>query len=503
MATANIKFHRITATSGSDRNTGTTYKRGEVYFIKSATGNTGKVYICTAEGTGAAATLEDYSVNTWRPIENNLTSTSTTNSLSAAMGKSLNDSITTLSNSLPNLNNAVQITYAELKSLRDAGNLVPGQQYRITDYATTTVQENTISAGHQFDIIVTADSESTLNEVARAIQHTGNTYFNNCNLNAWQLWYCLDNDIDRFAWADSTNGKGVIYRMIDEWNNDVPYDFKNIQFKHPNNGTEYPDYYYTFSIMNNNVVTDHSLLQGYCYSNIIKDYINTQKQYLNNNVFLNSFLRLGGSEVEATICYSNSFGYDCYSNSFGDSCNSNSFGNTCSSNSFDDDCSSNSFGNGCYYNTFGNNCYDNSFGNDCYPNSFGNNCNSNSFGNNCNSNSFGDRCSSNSFGDRCSSNSFGNDCRYIRFASDSSASTKYHYYQNNHFGDGCRYIVFTGTETASSSAQVQNYNFAQGLQGASSTYLTIDGKRNRSFETKAAKNSNGELKIYCEADLIL
>ena len=69
MAT-NIKFHRITATSGSDRNTGTAYKQGEVYFIKSATGNTGKVYICTKEGKGTAATLEDYSVdtNTWRPL---------------------------------------------------------------------------------------------------------------------------------------------------------------------------------------------------------------------------------------------------------------------------------------------------------------------------------------------------------------------------------------------------------------------------------------------------
>lgn len=69
MAT-NIKFHRITATSGSPINTGTAYKQGEVYFIKSATGNTGKVYICTVAGKGTAATLEDYSVdtNTWRPL---------------------------------------------------------------------------------------------------------------------------------------------------------------------------------------------------------------------------------------------------------------------------------------------------------------------------------------------------------------------------------------------------------------------------------------------------
>ena len=58
MAT-NIKFHRITATSGSDRNTGTAYKKGEVYFIKSATGNTGKVYICKTIRCFAAYTSLD------------------------------------------------------------------------------------------------------------------------------------------------------------------------------------------------------------------------------------------------------------------------------------------------------------------------------------------------------------------------------------------------------------------------------------------------------------
>ena len=88
------------------------------------------------------------------------------------------------------------------------------------------------------------------------------------------------------------------------------------------------------------------------------------------------------------------------------------------------------------------------------------------------------------------------------FASDSSASTKYNYYQNNHFGDGCRYIVLKGAGDASDSQQLQNYNFAQGIRGTSSNYLIIDGVRNLSYETKVAKNSSGELKIYCEADLI-
>jgi hypothetical protein len=124
----------------------------------------------------------------------------------------------------------INITYSELKVLRDGNKLIPGQQYRITDYITTTSQENTQSAGHQFDIIVTADSENSLNEKARAIQHKGDTYFSNSNFDAWEIWYSIDNDTERFAWADVENGKGVIYRMIDEFNNDCPYDFKNIQF---------------------------------------------------------------------------------------------------------------------------------------------------------------------------------------------------------------------------------------------------------------------------------
>ena len=296
------------------------------------------------------------------------------------------------------------ITYDELKSLRDNSQLVAGQKYRITDYVTTTAQSGTTSAGHPFDIIVTADDVNKLNENARAINHTnivaaiqfehddeyyvyvrypegdeddiyawastdatdfndtnisnidtdnliytdtetvsvGDTYdfydegednceitdysdsvdsdyFANSKLASWELKYCLDNDTNRFSWAqvgqeglgfaafqtsdlefykrypdgdddygyawvlinnhmeeidiNSTeidwtdidtqhlkqtdlpyveigeevgeattviqyssdvqyvpDGKGVIYYMKDEWNNQVYFDFKNIKF---------------------------------------------------------------------------------------------------------------------------------------------------------------------------------------------------------------------------------------------------------------------------------
>ena len=477
--------------------------------------------------------------------------------------------------------NAVQITYADLKSLRDAGKLVPGTQYRITDYTCTTIQENTKSAGHQFDIIVTADDEGTLNEEARAILHTGDTYFANSNLSAWKLWYCIDNDINRFAWAAfgeligtikpttgsasgtytynspiseiifndvvytleigvrtvisngppvsitktddytlvleddfnytktngisvytvSQKGKGVIYRMIDEFNNDIPYDFKNIQFKHPNDTTTYPYYYYTFASGNEEDNTDNSLsISDYCYSNTIREDISNKKRKLNSIIFI------------GYSCYRNTFGEGCSDNSFEQNCNSNSFGNGCYrntfgmnyyDNTFGSECWGNSFGSECWHNSFGNDCILNSFGRGCENNSFDQDCENNSFGNNCRNNSFGQGCENNSFGDNCCNNSFGNVCRYVKFVSYKSAYNKYRYYQYNHFGDGCQYILFTGEETESLSEQVQNYNFAQGLQGTDGAYLNIDGKRNLAYETKVAKNSNGEIKIYCEADLIL
>lgn len=72
----------------------------------------------------------------------------------------------------------IEVTYDELVSLRDNSELIPGMQYRITDYVTTSAQINTKSALHKFDVIVTADSEDVLNENARACVSTDDpSYF--------------------------------------------------------------------------------------------------------------------------------------------------------------------------------------------------------------------------------------------------------------------------------------------------------------------------------------
>ena len=492
------------------------------------------------------------------------------------------NAIQDVKNNIPEPMVMVNVTYSELKALRDSNKLTPGCEYRIIDYVTTTMQENTISAGHQFDIIVTADSENTLNEIVRACNNDevyitkfwssmgwyesprsfsydgkyvldGNVYckyktddnfsgellfdFNDktkvyfdseeirfipsyyrneefgytdwtsndimivgggefcvpfistidvnnneypeiiesikkqydinyfryagANLSAWKIWYSLDNDTERFEWADSENGKGVIYRMIDEWGNDCPYDFKNIQFRRglcvegggiatKGGDEDFFAYCYTFSWEENqNVIMDASIFgnNGYLlndegqisgvYGNIISVYNSydgdesgqSTKQYLNDIVFFSTY----GYDGLYYGCYSNNFGNNCYSNNFGNNCSSNTFGNGCYSNTFGYECSSNTFGNNCHSNTFYHKCISNTFGYGCHSNNFGNNCSSNTFGNKCWINNFGIGCYSNTFGNECSSNTFGNYCVYNGFGNGCNT---------NNFGNECAYNNF-------------------------------------------------------------
>ena len=407
----------------------------------------------------------------------------------------------------------VNITYNELKKLRDNSKLKPSQYYRITDFITTVANDDEArSAGHPFDIIVLASDKNKLQEECYAIQHEGDTYFANCNLAAWKIWYCLDNDTTKYAWADTTNGKGVIYRMIDEWQNDCPYDFKNVQFKRywanginttKNVGestniilqgyygiastadifTEGIDtndslFCFTFTRLNNilanygkgsvnqsNVLDESIQTEGLnrCRNNILKptetDLRVDTKEYMTlillNNVFITvkaDRYKSYQSPFDNTLgvsCVNNTFGNNCYGNSFGDDCVSNSFGDDCYSNTFGYDCGSNSFGNRCSGNTFGSNCKGNSFGNDCEGNSFGSNCGRNSFGSTCEGNSFGSDCGSNSFGSSCGSNSFGDACRNS-FGDDCKGNSFGNDCYSNTFGYGCSSNSF-GSDCCSNS----------------------------------------------------
>ena len=403
---------------------------------------------------------------------------------------------------------SVKITWAELKALVDNSKLVVGQQYRITDYTCTTTQAATKSAGHVFDIIVTADSESVLNEEARAIKHDGDTYFTNCDLNAWKIWYSLDNDTNRFDWADSVNGKGVIYRMIDEFNNDCPYDFKNIQFYRQydsskslwstisSDNTGVPCY--TFSSEGSSSTTsftDMSLsASNNVYSNVIRQFIKNNKQTLNNNCFFGTLCNkntFGADCRENTFgnkCSSNAFGGYCFLNSFGNECNYNSFGGEFNQNSFGVGCSYNLFGSGCYINSFDNHCYLNSFGSGCHNNSFGSDCLLNSFESGCHNNSFGSDCDRNSFGSDCNNNSFGNNCDYNSFENNCYSNSFGNNCNSNSFGNNCYSNSFVN-ECNSNSFENNCYSNSFGSNCYSNSFG--DGCNRDSFGNICSYNSFG------------
>lgn len=74
-------------------------------------------------------------------------------------------------------NNMVEVTWAQLRSLRDNSQLTKGAWYRITDYNFVTTKLGIQSGNHQFDIVLLAISESMLSESGYACKHAGDHYF--------------------------------------------------------------------------------------------------------------------------------------------------------------------------------------------------------------------------------------------------------------------------------------------------------------------------------------
>jgi len=380
-----------------------------------------------------------------------------------------------------NLNSNIEvITYADLKSKRDSGTLTPGKQYRIADYATTNSYSYATVANHLFDIIVVADSSNKLNENASAAKtlRSSETYFDNSKLEAWEIKYCLDNDTNRFGWANTSTGKGVIYYMKDEFGNECPYDFKNIMFYRSWNSTKSlwstistsssAKACYTFSSdgsAGTTSFTDYSLSKSNnIYNNVIKEYRNGNTITLNNNCFFGTYCY---GNIFETGCYQNTFGNYCYSNTFGNSCYLNTFGNSCYYNTIGNSCTSNALGYGCTYNIFndycntntfgsscqknnigisnasinlGSSCFYNIFGNSCVSNTFGQYCSYNNIGNGCNLNTFGTSCSNNNLQMSCSSNSLGQYCSYNVFENGCTNNTLYQSSQHNTYLAGCTYL---------------------------------------------------------------
>ena len=461
----------------------------------------------------------------------------------------------------------ISITYADLVALRDGGNLVKGATYRMTDFVTKingTYDLSAIgasgyvhvakSAEHPFDLILYAVDESHLSEIALAALHSGDTYFANANIDAWDIRYCIDNDTTRFAWADTTNGKGVIYWMRDEWDNECGYDFKNVQTVRYALSVSDPDddtgLAYDASTQPNRYGDPNHLLtalQSYMESGT---YVNPYPHTYDFAVGANILGTVQMPTLDAT--YMAAFAADLYytfdyydgTNHADASLNANSkipcrnnkidatfdplmgvltgnqtvlgLGCNCwetnavfvaamsgtsvdniQNNEIGNGCVFNTFGNSCYSNTFGNYCYSNTFGDNCYSNTFGNYCYYNTFGNSCYSNTFGDNCYSNTFGDNCYYNTFGNYCYCNTFGNSDNNNELQGYINHCKFGKECFYVTFDG---GVAGTPINYYTFMDAVKGTDISPVTVTGQ-SRNYETYVGYNSSGVLKTWCPADL--
>lgn len=388
-----------------------------------------------------------------------------------------------------------EIRYSSLIEKIDNSQLVKGKMYRIIDYETTTIQENTRSAGHQFDLVVTAISTNKLDHRASALIHEGDDYFiaAQSNLEKWQIWYDVLNTETLYPWADSQNGKGVIYRMIDEYGNEAPYDFKNIQFytdRFEGGAGGQVGYFYTFSHYDSELL-DLSLVSK-CYGNIIKK----RKSGLNFIVLYNDDYTEG--------CYGNKFDYGCGENYLRTQPNNIVFGQRCSKNTilgggnihFGDDCTENTFGS--TTNTvFGQRCSGNKIL-QCENINFGDDCEYNVLGNNCRNVVFGNHCSNNEFSSVCQNIELGNNCDYIILSTA--------YCDNIRVGNNNDHIrLYNNITTPDIENKLQNIYIVQGFNNSSEgIYTGISSiSRGLKYRTTVGRQTNGNERIYNEEDEIL
>lgn len=403
---------------------------------------------------------------------------------------------------------AISTTYDAIKGMRDSGNLVKGATYRMTDYVTKingTYDLSTIgasgyvhvakSAEHPFDLLLYAIDESHLSEIAKATWHDGDSYFADAKVNAWDIRYCLDNDTTRFSWADTEDGKGVIYWMRDEWDNECGYDFKNVltvryaltadsgssdsglEYNAETSPNRYGSPYHVFLALREYMGTGtyvNPLANAHYDFSVGANILGTVQMPTLDSTYLETFQAdlyytfdyydVDGNHNDATlnnvshVCrnnkiersedpliqfvygQTNTFGLDCI-------CFESNGIETPSTVSIED----NVIKSGCAYSTFGSDCCKNSIGANSFGNVFGSLFVKNSMASNCEENIFSFGCQRNNFFARSYKNVFALGCSDNSFLS--SASNNYfdgHFSSNiicgnmdaNVFGNNCTYNTF-------------------------------------------------------------
>ena len=282
-------------------------------------------------------------------------------------------------------------------------------------------------------------------------------------------WNCVVLGVE-----DREDGKGVIYRLIDESKNDVPYDFKNIMFSRPLTEGQYDaengidTFCYTFNCIDYDTfeITDKSVKQPlFCNSN-------TMGLFSKNNVFLTS--------IEYGCC-SNTIGNYCQNNTFGNYCKDNTFGISCADIIIGDKNSSNSFGVYCSNITIGN-----GRGVDGEGNVFEANCRYISLG------------------DNCAYNIFGADCSSIKFSQDADGTIlRGGCWWNTIMNGNSDLIIWNSSKVDSTSKTwIQGVVVSPCTGDVYGNSYSIEVPVGVSYPLKVSKNSSNIIKVYCEADLV-
>ena len=388
----------------------------------------------------------------------------------------------------------VKATYKEMTEMRDQGKLIPGQYYQITDYVTTVngaTITNARSAGHPFDILVRADSVSTLNEQAWAVRHDGDTYFQDARLEAWQLKYRLDN----VQWSkqagtyvtDEDNGytfqvigditlSDHTYKLlqgfgmyVEDWSDYAlmetvaegeqiicyygdPEDFDpeepevvgtasgveevtetgkgTITWMKDEHGNECPYDFKNVQFKRYMATDSVSGREGLGGKYMVADPDNCPQglSVEDTDDFIWAYTFSSDNSGGEQTDYSLTATYSVHDNVM--KANGSELNNITLFGNYN---SGMSFGNSNSGMSFGNKCYRMSFGNGCHNMSFGNDCYNMSFGNECNNMSFGNDCYDMSFGNNCYGMSFGNQNRNMSFGNSNG---------NMSFGNGCNNMSF-------------------------------------------------------------
>lgn len=325
------------------------------------------------------------------------------------------------------------------------------------------------------------------------------------NMNAWELKYCLDNDKDLFAWAD-TNGKGVIYYMKDEFGNEAPYDFKNIKYARryisavSNNilnnlrykyigqenyygitTTSQVQYFYTFDDENGN---DASLFGTASYNTIETWIVDGQKQL--NNIVTNNATnnRFGANTHDITIsnnCISCEISGD--NNLFAGANSIKGVFRQCTImgvTGLTSEGLRTSIGNQPNGVKINGNCYDLNFGNNLANAEFDGGCMSITFGNYCSGIKIGRGCNTITFGQYCVDITIGKSCNTITFTN---------YWRYCEIMDSCSKVNLQ-TTGGNTSNYVQYVTIRKGV-----TNVNLSPTRKLAYETIYYKTGKTETAV--------